>query len=582
MNFVDISTLQIQTELDVLKRDTQPNSIFLYQHTGVFHADNNRIGNSNQKKARTIFLNLLKKAKAENTSLVVSPEYSCPLSVITVIINDENLQPSQNKLWTLGGESLNKEELNSLKQFENENILIHFEDVHSESDKSYVDPLFYIFKGRHDGLEKLIILIQFKTRHMGGLWSNQTEPNNLIEGNTIYIIKNNDHSVRLISFICSEAMNFNAGNEQDLIENHSWTDSPFLILSLQFNPNPSHPNFINFRQFALKKDRRELITLNWGIDTTFINGDFLYKENNSPRSGIYFKTSDIELDYKPKKITDNHKKGLYFLQILRNKRVYFLNGNIALFKIENKSVHIDDGVDEQQRREGPTVDDIFQISAELDFEEIEGIPDNHIEFLSSRGVTNTYLLNPNISIVDKERLLNISTGRVRGKEENKWSDVIHLNSFNLNESDECNNRLTYVEDTYPASENVRSINCSNIFELDVNIIPTKENYPHSIKHLADNDLSLAFANDANTFYYKYNVVDKNGHIAKATICYVGSAVSPNIVKKAYDELQNLFDNDSPGKNTIVVFYKQGNDVLNKSNPEAGAITEIPNNNASIF
>ena len=179
-------------------------------------------------------------------------------------------------------------------------------------------------------------------------------------------------------------------------------------------------------------------------------------------------------------------------------------------------------------------------------------------------------------------MLNISTGRVKGKEKNKWADVIHLDSFKLNESDECNNRLTYIEDTYPSSQVVRCMNCSNIFELDVNIIPTTEVYPHSIKHLTDNNISLAFAQNATAFSYKYNIVNGNGNIEKATICYVGSAVPIEIVNKAYDELQNLFDEDSPGKNTIVVFHKRGNDILNKSNPDAGSIIDIPNNNSSIL
>ena len=39
MNFIDITTLAISTELDVLKRDTQRNSLLLYQHKGDFFAD---------------------------------------------------------------------------------------------------------------------------------------------------------------------------------------------------------------------------------------------------------------------------------------------------------------------------------------------------------------------------------------------------------------------------------------------------------------------------------------------------------------------------------------------------------------
>tara|TARA_R110001592_G_scaffold350296_1_gene646238 strand:+ start:1652 stop:3400 length:1749 start_codon:yes stop_codon:yes gene_type:complete len=582
MNFTEISSLNITTELEILKRDTQRYSSFLYQHNGVFFADNTRIGNDNQDETSIKFNKILTKAKEENISLVLSPEYSCPKSVIDEIIANPELQPSQQKLWALGGESLNKEELNYFRSLENENFHIHFEDCYLNSDKNYVDPLYYIFNGKHNGDEKLIILIQFKTRHMGGLRSSQLEANNLIEGDNVYIIKNNQNSIRLISFICSEAINFDASYLNDLTENHSWTDSPFLVISLQYNPFPSHPDFIAFKKFVLEKDKRELISLNWGTNTIAPNGSRFFSKTNSPRSSIYFKTSNEDLDYSSKNIIKNHKKGLYFLQVLRTKRVYMLNGEIELFKIFNKPVSIDYGVDAQQKREGPIIGNIYIHNENLDLLELQEIEDNHISFLKERGVKNSYFINPDNTIINKERLINISTGKVKSKDKYDWSNVFSLNSFTLDHLDECNNRLTYIEDTYQNSENIRQFNCASIIELDQNILPKHDSYPHSIKHLIDKNISLAYATDADTFNYKYNVVNLEGNIEKATVCYVGSAVSFSIVKKAYDELQKLFDEESPGKNTIVVFYRIGNSILEKSNPNAGSINNIPTSNNSIL
>lgn len=581
MNFKDISSLNITTELEILKRDTQRYSSFLYQHKGVFYADNSRIGNNDQEVSSTKFINVLTKAKEENISLVLSPEYSCPKSVIDELIANPELQPSQQKLWALGGESLNKEQLNYFKNFENENIHIHFEDCYSNSDKNYVDPLYYIFKGQHHGIDKLIILIQFKTRHMGGLRSSQLEADNLIEGNDIYIIKNSNNSIRLMSFICSEAINFNATYTNDLKENHSWTDSPFLIISLQYNPYPSYTDFIAFKRFVLDRDKRELITLNWGIDTLNPNGSHFFSETNSPRSAIYFKTTDEDLDHSPNKIISNHKRGLYFLQILRTKRVYILNGKIELFKIFNKPVSIDDGQNAQQRREGPTIGEIYTLDENLELLSVENIEDNHISFLSQRGVQNSYFLDPNKNIIDKERLINITTGKVKSKNKDNWSNVISLNSFTLSELDECNNRLTYIEDKYDNSERIRQFNCSSINEIDQIILPNLAAYPHSIKRLKDKNISLAYANNAHNFNYKYNVISKGGKLEKATICYVGSAVSTSVVEKAYVELQKLFDEESPGKDTVVVFYRQGNSILEKSNPDAGDVTKTPTSHNSI-
>ncbi|MDV4101368.1 hypothetical protein CMT19_09985, partial [Elizabethkingia anophelis] len=92
MNLVDISTLNVEVELDVLKRDTQRNSLFLYQHKGVFFADNTRIGNNNQEEAITKFTNVLIRAKDDNTALVLSPEYSCPKRVIEEVILNGNIK----------------------------------------------------------------------------------------------------------------------------------------------------------------------------------------------------------------------------------------------------------------------------------------------------------------------------------------------------------------------------------------------------------------------------------------------------------------------------------------------------------
>ncbi|MGB5989306.1 MAG: hypothetical protein WBG43_06165 [Marinifilaceae bacterium] len=267
------------------------------------------------------------------------------------------------------------------------------------------------------------------------------------------------------------------------------------------------------------------------------------------------------------------------MQILRNKRIYFLNGNVELFKIFNKPVSIDEGQNVQQRREGPTVSNIFKFYEDLILHEIDEVDDNHIVSFTNRGVNNAFLIDIEKSIIDKERLIDISTGKVKVKD--NWSDVIHLKSFTLNELDECNHRLTYVEDKYESSESVRALACTNIFELDQNIIPQTSIYPHSIRHLRDKRISLAYAENAEQFNYKYNLVNNSGAIEKATICFVGSAVGFQVVNKAYGELQKLFDEESPGKNTIVVFYKQGNEILNKSNLDAGSITEVPNDNNSI-
>lgn len=577
MKFIDIASLNITVELDILKRDTQRNSIFLYQHKGVFHADNERIGNNIQQEAKTKFLNILTKAKYENTSLVLSPEYSCPKSVIEEIILNADLQPSQNKIWALGGESLDKEDLAYFKNVNDESIHIHFEDCYSTSDKKYVDPLYYILRGQYNGVDKLILLIQFKTHHMG-VWSGgDVERNNLIEGNNIYIIKNSNNSIRLISFICSEAMNVRGYLTQQIKDELLWNDMPFLILHPQINPDPSHSHFIDFRKEILDNNKKEIIALNWGKETYIGTLNWYELRSNSPRSGIFFKTS--ELNYSNDYITKNHKKGLYFLHINREKYVYFLNGFTDLYWIENTPVDMIGGVASQRRKEGAEAIKIFNFTNNFVLEEIANISDNHIESLKERGLTNTYLLNVEKTIIDKEKLLNISTGKIIGKEKQNWSEIIYLKSFELDESSECNNRLTYIEDSYQSSKDVRKNNCEYISKLD-EILLDKNNYPSSIEELKHKDIFLSYPS-SNSKDYRYNLIDEGGNVKKATVCFVGSETKAD-ANVIYNNIRKIFDPDSSTIRRVVVFYTVGNSIEKIFDPSANLFTETSNDPTSIL
>lgn len=578
MNFIDISTLHITTELEVLKRDTQRYSSFLYQHKGVFFADNTRIGNNNQEESSIKFINVLTKAKEENISLVLSPEYSCPKSVIDEIIAKPELQPSQQKLWALGGESLNKDELIYFRGLENENIHIHFEDCYSGSDKKYVDPLYYIFQGQHHGVHKLIILIQFKTHHMG-VWSGgQIERDNIIQGNDIYILKNNDTSTRLISFICSEAMNVSKYLTQQIQTDIFWVDMPFLILNPQINPDPSHTDFVNFRRFILENEKKELITLNWGKETYYKDVEWYAARGNTARSSIFFKSN--ELNYNKDFIEKNHNKGIYFLHIdiNYNKYVFYLNSIPELFHIEHNAVHINTGTPPQRRREGPQIIQIYNFNEEYEINVLSNINDNHIANLTERGVINTYFLDETKSIIDKEILVNILTGKVQSKEQKRWSDVIHLNSFALRESDECNNRLTYIEDTYENSKQIRKNNCEYISKLDI-ILKNKVDYPSSIEDLKRKEIVIAYPNKDN-IDYRHNVIESDGTLINATICFVGNETKTDATK-IYNNIRKLFDSESTKIRRIVVFYKYGEETEKIFDPKAYLFTETHTDPTSI-
>jgi hypothetical protein len=296
-----------------------------------------------------------------------------------------------------------------------------------------------------------------------GVWSGgQIERDNIILGNDIYIIKNNHTSIRLISFICSEAMNVSENLTHQIQMDILWVDMPFLIVNIQINPDPSHTDFVNFRRFILQDERKELITLNWGKETYYKEVEWYAARGNTGRSSIFFKTN--ELNYSKDTIENNHVKGMYFLHIDSNcnKFVFYLNSIPELFHIEHNAVHINDGRPPQRRREGPQIMHIYKFNEGLEINNLPKINDNHISYLTERGISNTYFLDETKSVIDKEILINILTGKVNSKEQERWSKIIYLNSFSLREIDEFNNRLTYIEDTYENSKQIRKTNCEYI------------------------------------------------------------------------------------------------------------------------
>ncbi len=110
--FVDILNIGIvDLDLEVLEFNSDPYSVLLYQHLGDFQPTPQKFGNSNQAEAHGKFEKFICLAKAENVSLTITPEYSCPWTVIREIIANEEIQPSNGKLYALGCESITRDEL---------------------------------------------------------------------------------------------------------------------------------------------------------------------------------------------------------------------------------------------------------------------------------------------------------------------------------------------------------------------------------------------------------------------------------------------------------------------------------------
>lgn len=562
--FIDSLELEINVDLNVLKRQTQRYSSLLYQHEGVLFADANRIGNEDNA-----YLNLLaffNKAKELNVDLAVTPEYSCPWNVIETVVANKDNWPSSGKLWAVCCESIQPTDLTIFKSdFNSENVNVYYSTHFENSTKSFIDPLIYIFRAIKNGKEILQLLIQYKTAHMGVHSGGDIERNNIIHGNEIYILRNNTPpSIYLMSAICSEAMNFHQYIQGDVINEIEWEDKPYLILNPQLNPDPAHLNFRNFRQFVLLQSDKEIISVNWN-NRSKIHTANMMRENCS-RTAIYLKTNHIESE---NRITQNHKKGMYYFFCKQDTHYFLLSSTPHCFHIENLPVKISAPVGAQIRRDGPEVIHTYCFNADgNNLEEIDVIEDGHIEFVRETGCTNAFLLDENNSVLNKERMVCLSTGEVDGLKMQNWSKAQNLLSV-IMDPDEKNKRITVGRSEFNYKEKTNFIDAINTLQ---DILSNEENYPDCIIDLKNQDIVIGFTANSYQKYFKQNVITNTGDQKNATVVYVGSATDAKI-EKTFVEIRKLFDVNDNERNRVVVYFRRGNTFHSKNTNKGATFTD---------
>ncbi len=566
MDFLFAENLGIGIDLSILRRNTQRHSILLYQHEGALHADNARIGNQNNVDVELGLF--FEKSRSTACDLALTPEYSCPLSVIEDIINHPGKWPVAEKLWAVGCESMTKQQLTTLQASYNAgNIFVHFDTNILNSNLNYVDPLIYLFRGSHNGQEKLIVLLQFKTQHMS-VWSAAVERDNLIQGNEIYILRNPLYSIYFFSLICSEAMNFQNDLTQAKQATIDWIDRPYLIYNPQLNPDPAHSNFSAFRKFVFRFTKKEIISLNWNNKTTYNNHPFL--GFNTSRSGFYIQSDEIDLT--EQRIKHNHKHGLYYFYFGLKKHAFLLNSSPTIFHIAIPSVDIVNAMPQQIRREGPELIETCDFNAARNTLEIlvNGISDLHVAYLTGVGCTCNFLITHQNCILEKEKLVCLTSGKIDKELGSTWSSIPNIFSIRINEDLEVNRRITFSEDTYPDSLTLRSNYIDTIAELNNSVLPDKAVYPDSIADLKTDDLVIGYNAESRNDNYKFNILTAAGQKRIATICFMGT-MPDGVIEKTFDFLQAMFDKDNNYKRRVVVFYRRGNNIVSRSDPNAGNI-----------
>ncbi len=588
MNFIPLTTLHtdINIDLEILKRHTQRNNILLYQHEGTLKANDKYIGNANDVSAR--FSDFFKLAKEKNVDLAMTPEYSCPFTNIIDVISNKDKWPSDKKLWAIGCESISKEDLKVLKaNYNKEDVKIIFEDDLFENPNNYFDPLVYLFVSNNDSIKSLIVLIQFKTEHMG-VWNGPIERDNYIPGNNIYVFNNShgESSIRLFTLICSEAINFKDKLTLELKEKLQWNDLPFLILNPQLNPKPAHPDFINFRNTLLSSEYKEIISLNWSLRTKYGSEKFI--KNKSSRSGFYIKSNEINLN-DINRIKKNHARGLYYYNLSMNNHFYGFNSNHHIYLVATLPVKINAGVPAQQRRDGPEIKDVYSFDEGNILIEQTLVSDNHLVYLFEVGCSNAFTTDSSTCIIEKERLVYISSGFIPSKNSLNWYLIQYMDSFKMENHTESNKRFTVLEDVSEESGSRRKTYLAAINELTNNILPNKSYYPDSIADLKNFDVMLGYCSEKDhnnkkiieIDKYKYNLCTSEGKKISATICYLDSPENSDL-ENTFEALQSLFDSDNNNKGRVVVFYKRGATIASRYDKNAGKFSNTNDLQTSSF
>jgi hypothetical protein len=538
-------------DLDCLRPNSDLYTTLLLQHNGTFHATAAKFGNRND--ATIQFNAFLRLAKDESASIALTPEYSCPWNTIRWILASPDNQPALSKLWALGCESITPAELRELRDAnQNENVIIHFDDnALNNGVNTLVNPLCYVFNAINTQTQAqiLILLVQFKTEHMG-VWTNDIEQEHYIPGNEIYILRNNPGSVSLFTMICSETDTFNISDNFRQELEHRWDNNPFIILNIQMNPQPSAVFFRRFRTDILRYTNKDIISLNWACDNIRPDGSKMIPYS---KSSISFESHD-ELHNDEDRIRDNHSMGLYYTNRQQNRHTYFLNGSENAFLISHRKPISGGQHPAMLRRPGPTGRQNRTWNAQTSsFDAAQPANDGFIEFLVNHGCVNPVLRDPNIPIIDKERMLNFSIGQIKVKKDDKiWHTIDKLHSFFLDD-DEIIKRLTFAQDA--SGDTFRRDYIEKIDELHT-IVTSRPDLFIANSPFPGNCDSVMFHPHSGTFNHRFNLITKDGK-HKATVAFIGRSSLDN-ASKVYKLLANLYEENDQSSKLIVVWYKPDN------------------------
>lgn len=532
-------------QLDILRLDANLYDTLLLQPEGEIEVNDQYIGDGSEEYEEKVknFINL---AKSENVKLAITPEYSCPWSQIERIIS-EDIFPAESSLWIIGCQSITKDDF--LGIIENPTVEVIVEDDVLESAGSFLNPVLYFFKTRdtNDAL-KNVVIVQFKTAASSD--PDLVERDNMIRGNKIYVLRNNLGSIHLLTYICSDALEF---DEADFNQETPYMHSPFLIIHIQLNTKPSHVEIQRHRQafFRHGSYNKEIICLNWARSTK-VNS----KSIDFGGSALYTKAE--QLDYTDQRISSNHKNGLYYtFWGKRHTHAYYFNSDEAVYYFRNTKVSQLDAAAPTMSRTGPEISVAYYWSTFDNQwkpnEPNDGLSDLCLKYGYNLPILTSDTLNP----IDKERIVALSCGRIKKRRSQDWYAIKELESFIVSD-DEVIKRITFVQDPHPDAERERNDSLEKFSRLTNAILSNHANFPKCISDLFNNSrIGYIFQNGECDYDYNLNPVTHNESSASATVAFIGIAQQARS-QKIYVDISALIGGDKSRR--LVIWYLDDDNI----------------------
>lgn len=518
------------------------------QPTGNVTAAPGVLRHTDQTTAVAKFTGLVALAVEQASDVAVCPEYSMPWTVLSQAINAATL-PQSGKLWIFGCEAISPTELAAFIAQHSSVEWIH-EQVPNTTG-TFLGVLAYVTNTTTTaGQEKTVFVLQFKTQPMGG--TDAFERDNLICGTRVYVWHNPNPVIRLISLICSDALQW-VPNPEDADCNFGLF--PYLIFHLQLNPAPRHPGFSYRRTlFGISQDisqNFEVISLNWarGFEVP------PWPPSDSGGSTIYTKAP--QFNFTDARIVANHRLGLYFAN-WQAQRVHLgiFNFDEHIFHYRNLKVRQVVGA-AQAARTGPEMLTLYRWDTPVSaWQNTIAADDGFNTFCQPHGPANYYSNDPHTPLA-RERLLLFSSGKLsKLTHADGWQHVRHLDSTEA-ESDERSKRLTFTHDKSAPSHEYRNVILGRFLRLQLTILTNPANFPTAIEDLRG-DVQLEPPSLANNF--RRNLVSQSGGKAPAIGIFLG-AVSPVEALRFRDEIVTAWSTEMFPLHRIVVWYEQLGEVV---------------------